>query len=166
MKPEQCRAARALIGWSQEDLEAEAGASKKTIADFERGARSPHARTLASLQAALERAGVVFLPEGNQGPGVRLERPRLQLVNVNENKHRQWVAFAVRRGEDRILAFASFDALPAGVAHEAGFGRYRDRFMWIAADMADAGGAWPEPKIIIDREEFERAVSKDGPQAS
>ena len=70
----QCRAARALIGWSQDDLEAAAKVAKKTIADFERQARQPHARTLEALRAALEAAGVIFIAENGEGPGVRLRK--------------------------------------------------------------------------------------------
>jgi transcriptional regulator with XRE-family HTH domain len=70
----QCRAARALIGWSQEQLEGSSKVAKKTIADFERGARSPYARTLDDLQRALELAGVEFIAENGGGPGVRLRK--------------------------------------------------------------------------------------------
>ena len=60
----QCRAARALLGWNQGDLEKAAEVSKKTIADFERDERIPYPRTLAAMQRALESAGVEFLPDG------------------------------------------------------------------------------------------------------
>lgn len=46
--------------------------AKKTIADFEREARTPYDRTLAAIRAALEAAGVEFIPENGGGPGVRL----------------------------------------------------------------------------------------------
>jgi transcriptional regulator with XRE-family HTH domain len=68
----QCRAARALLGWSQDDLVAQSTITKKTIADFEREATRPYPRTLAAIQPALEDAGVEFLPDN----GVRLKRPR------------------------------------------------------------------------------------------
>ena len=41
--PAQCRAARALLNWSQQDLVAHSKITKKTIADFERGATHPRA---------------------------------------------------------------------------------------------------------------------------
>lgn len=165
LKPEQCRAARALIGWSQDDLEAESGASKKTIADFERGARTPQARTAAAIQEALERAGVVFVQEDKEGPGVRLLRPRLVLRQRDPHVSRPWVIMSLMRGSDAITAFVQFDALPKDVPPNAGFDRYRDRFMWIAADMTDAGGSYPEPRIDIDRAAFEAAVRTQGPLA-
>ena len=75
---EQCRAGRALTGWSQADLERESSVAKKTIADFERGARTPYDRTLSAIRAALESAGIVFIDDGaaseSGGPGVRLKK--------------------------------------------------------------------------------------------
>ncbi len=73
--PAQCRAARALLNWSQDRLETAAKVARKTIADFEREARRPYVRTLKDISAALEAAGVVFIPENGGGPGVRLARP-------------------------------------------------------------------------------------------
>ena len=72
--PEQCRAARALLDWSQTTLAEAAKAGQSTIAKFERGLRSPHASTLTSIRAALEAAGVEFLDPNGGGPGVRLRR--------------------------------------------------------------------------------------------
>jgi transcriptional regulator with XRE-family HTH domain len=71
--PGQCRAARALLGWSQAKLEERSRVSKKTIADFERGVTSPQARTLDDLEEAFDDAGIEFLPlqEGEHGHGVR-----------------------------------------------------------------------------------------------
>jgi transcriptional regulator with XRE-family HTH domain len=70
--PAQCRAARALLGWSQAQLAHEAAVSKQTLVDFERGARQPYPRTLADIRAALEAAGVEFT--NGDAPGVRLKR--------------------------------------------------------------------------------------------
>ena len=68
--PAQCRAARALLNWSQEELVRQSKITKKTIADFERGATRPRSRTLAQLIAAFEAAVIEFL--NGQRPGVRL----------------------------------------------------------------------------------------------
>lgn len=72
---EQCRAGRALLGWSQEQLAAEAKTTQRTVADFERAARQPYERTLFDLREAMERAGVIFLADGDTttgGPGARM----------------------------------------------------------------------------------------------
>jgi transcriptional regulator with XRE-family HTH domain len=70
--PEQCRAARALLNWSQAELAERAGVAKQTLADFERGARSPYPRTLGDIKEALEAEGIEFMNGGS--PGVRLKK--------------------------------------------------------------------------------------------
>jgi transcriptional regulator with XRE-family HTH domain len=70
-EPAQCRAARALLGWSQGQLAASSKVSTKTIADFEREARKPYDRTLADVRRALEAAGVAFTNDDE--PGVKLK---------------------------------------------------------------------------------------------
>lgn len=73
--PDQCRAARALLRWHQPDLAGASGVSTRTIAAFELADRIPSETKLEELQAALERAGIEFLPErGTKGVGVRLAK--------------------------------------------------------------------------------------------
>lgn len=74
MTPAQCRAARALVGISQDDLAKSSSVAKATIAAFELDRRQPYLRTLSAIRIALETAGVVFLPENGGGAGVRLVR--------------------------------------------------------------------------------------------
>jgi transcriptional regulator with XRE-family HTH domain len=62
LTPEQCRAARAVLDMQQRELAAKSKVSKKTIADFERGLRSPYVRTLEDLRRTFEAEGVVFVP--------------------------------------------------------------------------------------------------------
>src|SRR5947208_1322115 len=66
----QCRAARALLDWSQSRLAEESGTAVGTIMDLERGKRTPYRRTVAHLRSAFEAAGVEFTNAGY--PGVRL----------------------------------------------------------------------------------------------
>lgn len=74
MSPSQCRAARGLLNWSQEDLAKASEVSRKTIAEFEREARTPQPRTLRDLRGALEQGGVEFINPNGGGAGVRLKR--------------------------------------------------------------------------------------------
>ena len=60
----QCRAARAGLEWSREDLAQKAGLSDRTITDFERGAREPHDNNKRAIRQAFEAAGVRFTEEG------------------------------------------------------------------------------------------------------
>ena len=68
---EQCRAARALLGWTLDDLAQRSEVNRTTIYMFEGGKTTPRRATIKVLRAALEEAGVRFLDNG-EGPGVRL----------------------------------------------------------------------------------------------
>ena len=70
---QQIRAARALLGWSQAELAANAQVGRATIAAFESGAtNSMQPRLMRDVVNALERAGIEFLDpiEGVRGEGV------------------------------------------------------------------------------------------------
>lgn len=71
----QCRAARGLLGWSQDQLAVAANVARVTIATFETGKSRPVANNLAAIRAALEAAGVIFIPENGGGDGVRMKHP-------------------------------------------------------------------------------------------
>ncbi|MEK1888246.1 MAG: helix-turn-helix transcriptional regulator [Phyllobacterium sp.] len=70
----QCRAGRALVEMDQAKLAEAANVSRNTVVDFERGRRTPNTNNLLALQKALETAGVIFVDENGEGPGVRLRK--------------------------------------------------------------------------------------------
>lgn len=73
----QLKAARALIGWSQEDLAVASGVSLPTIARLEAqdtevlGGR---AATIQAIRSALQAANIEFIASNDGGCGVRLTR--------------------------------------------------------------------------------------------
>jgi DNA-binding transcriptional regulator YiaG len=67
MSPEQSRAARAWLNWSQEELAAKASVSQSTVRDYEKGRRVPIANNLAAMKAALEGAGIAFVDGAASG---------------------------------------------------------------------------------------------------
>lgn len=73
---EQCRAARALLEWTQDRLAEASSVSKKTLVDFEAGKRTPYDRTIADITRAFELAGIEFIPENGGGAGVRFRHRR------------------------------------------------------------------------------------------
>lgn len=75
--PEQSRAARGLLGWSQSELASKSNLSESTIRDFEKGRRTPVVNNVTAICLALEAAGVIILGDEETtvgGPGVRLKK--------------------------------------------------------------------------------------------
>ncbi|MFD2237645.1 helix-turn-helix domain-containing protein [Aureimonas populi] len=75
MTPGECRAARALLNWSQFELATASGADASTIRAFETEEMTVAESNVSALQGALEAAGIEFISEIGGGTGVRL-RPR------------------------------------------------------------------------------------------
>ncbi|WP_091136798.1 helix-turn-helix domain-containing protein [Microvirga guangxiensis] len=73
---EQSRAARGLLDWSQGQLGQRANLSESTIRDFEKGRRIPSINNLAAIARAFEAAGIIFIAENGEGPGVRLKKQK------------------------------------------------------------------------------------------
>lgn len=71
--PALCRAARGLLGWSQGELAEKAKVGRSTVADFERGTRTPVRNNLKAMAEALEDGGVELIPENGGGAGVRFK---------------------------------------------------------------------------------------------
>ena len=76
MTPAQCRAARALIEWTQPELAAASKLGMSTIVDFEKSRRSVSLDVISAIRRALEAGGVIFVDENGEGPGVRLKKNR------------------------------------------------------------------------------------------
>jgi transcriptional regulator with XRE-family HTH domain len=72
--PEQCRAARGLLDWSQQDLAEKARVGVVTVRQLEADTHEPRRATLDVIRRALEAAGVEFIDENGGGPGVRLKK--------------------------------------------------------------------------------------------
>jgi len=72
----QIRAARALLGWSQERLADKAIVSLNALARLEKGGVDSRVSTVLAIQKALAKAGVEFLDADQKGEGVRLRSPK------------------------------------------------------------------------------------------
>jgi predicted transcriptional regulator len=72
----QIRAARALLGWSQQQLADNAIVSLNAVARLESGAVDSRISTVQAVQKALAKAGVEFLSADQKGEGVRLKSPK------------------------------------------------------------------------------------------
>ena len=79
LAPEQSRAARAWLEWSQTDLAKRANLSLSTVRDFEKGRRTPISNNIEAIRRAFEAEGVDFINDAKGKPtgiGVGTKRPR------------------------------------------------------------------------------------------
>ena len=73
ISPRQIQAARALLGWSQQNLADRAILALNTVKLLEVGKTDPKATTIAAIKAALESGGIEFISaSAGKGEGVRL----------------------------------------------------------------------------------------------
>ncbi len=72
LSPEQCRAARAWLGWSQDDLAKRARIGVSTLKDFETGKRAPMRNNIEAIRSALEGAGIQMIFDEMRPVGVRV----------------------------------------------------------------------------------------------
>ncbi|MDF0659736.1 MULTISPECIES: helix-turn-helix transcriptional regulator [unclassified Rhizobium] len=71
MLPVQCKMARVALGLGVRELAALAKVAPATISRLEAGEELKE-RTIDDIQSALETAGIIFIDQNGNGPGVRL----------------------------------------------------------------------------------------------
>jgi transcriptional regulator with XRE-family HTH domain len=160
--PEQSRAARAMLGWSQDDLESRTAVAKKTIADFERGALIPYKRNLGEIQSAFEAAGITFISENGGGAGLRLNEavPRLARKRISRFEEQATMIVQYRGREFRAsLSTHILDDLDRAdhktdQDFERSFARHFDLILARTARAIDAGRAGDTGNLILTVGDF------------
>jgi transcriptional regulator with XRE-family HTH domain len=141
MKPSQSRAARALIDWSQPKLADAAGLGLSTVVDFERERRQVSEASVTAIRSALESAGVIFVNENGEGPGVRLKSMyRITIDGQNDPETKpigdldQAKAFAMEVVQAKSTAEVAIEVYYATPTAPMGRIRYdREIGDWISA---------------------------------
>lgn len=72
----QCKAARALLGWSQKELAETAGVGLRRLVDFEGGERQLNLSSLLALEKVLSDQGVQLIDEPDF-VGVKIRREKV-----------------------------------------------------------------------------------------
>jgi ribosome-binding protein aMBF1 (putative translation factor) len=85
MSPEQSRAARGWLGWSQTELAKRASVSLSTVRDFEMGHRTPIPVTLAALRRAIEDGGIRLL-EDQAGAAAGIARADAGTIRITSGR--------------------------------------------------------------------------------
>lgn len=132
LTPSLCRSARALLGWTIEELAKASGVGVSTIISFEAGQRVPMRSNQVALERTFAEAGVIFLdPDMNSGRGLKLTRSTEALRDIlligalNEPQERR-----EQRTKKRIAKFCD-DALSF---YEAVYGSSRDNAERVRSD--------------------------------
>lgn len=165
LTPSLCRAARAMIGLTIEDLADDAGVAVADLQQFERDGARLQKGGMAGLVAALSNAGVEFLSEdGEHGAGLRRRTPEFEVQPFHVNP--EGVGFGARyRGQRyRFLVEESvLDDLIRGNARSdteqlAAANRHR-ALIYQAAMRAAASHNGREPFAIrLDHDHFPKEV--------
>lgn len=66
-----------MVRWSARELAEKAGVSLPTVQRMEAANGVPNVmvETMSAIRTALESAGVIFIDQNGDGPGVRLRKP-------------------------------------------------------------------------------------------
>jgi transcriptional regulator with XRE-family HTH domain len=77
LTPEQCRAARAWLSWTQQELATKSEVGLSTLRAFELGHRAPIRANLTALQRTLEAAGIrLEFSEDGRPTGIAIDDTR------------------------------------------------------------------------------------------
>ena len=103
----QCKMARVALGLGVRELAEAAKVSPDTIARLERG-EELKPRTVEAIQAALETAGVIFVEENGEGPGVRMRKIKSgDIVRLRQAGH--IAGIALEQGQTGIVMVVELD---------------------------------------------------------
>ncbi len=93
----QCRAARALVALSREEIANFSGLDAETIQGFEQSASELDGPQRERLKQVLEECGAVFIEENGGGIGVRLKFSSKEVKAINK-----WEGEGGTVGEDDV----------------------------------------------------------------
>ena len=83
----QCRAARALLEWTEAQLAEAAGVDLEVVKQLEARFRRPTSSDQQRIRKTLEDGGVVFIAENGGGVGARLKFNRKEVRAINRWEH-------------------------------------------------------------------------------
>jgi transcriptional regulator with XRE-family HTH domain len=141
MTPKQVKAARAMLDWSQQDLAEIAGVATSTVADFERGQRTPIASNAQAMRSSLESAGIRFLPNG-------VEKGKRSLTSVSPLEVISALAAAFGSAESFL------PPLPPGYHADLDFVAFNQQFSDTSCGFGGMAGQGftTAPVIVVFRE--------------
>ena len=148
--PAHCKAARALLAWNQQELAQRAQLGVSTIADFERGKRTPTDSNIEAMINAFVTAGISFVDGGVQsaaptnarGTSANASMPRLiEATDLDQwaqrNDGKQYFPELMER-----LILASVGQVPRRLLFRSGDSTQQAGWDGICEQEANAGLPW------------------------
>ena len=87
LTPEQSRAARGWLDWSQDDLAKRAHVSLSTVRDFEKARRVPIANNMDAMRRVFMAHGVRLLFDGQRAAGIAIADPGALVREAGSETH-------------------------------------------------------------------------------
>ncbi len=165
LSPPQLRAARALLGWSQEELATRARVGLSTVRALEKERRGGEIASLKPIRDALTGAGIVFLySSGDMGPGVRLraDLPTVlrwpvklgrfgELLIPVEWRGKEYDIFVPREILDDM---GRMNSSPDETVYIRLYEKFRNHILAAAAKAIDERGAGPDRRTYLVHDDF------------
>ncbi len=98
--PEQSRAARGLLGWSQTDLANRAGVTLSTVKNYEVGRSRPIRLSMKAMENALVDAGIRFINDRDDGNRYSVGVYLVWEINGNNEDRAEMPQRIIRASED------------------------------------------------------------------
>jgi transcriptional regulator with XRE-family HTH domain len=150
---DQCRAARSLLNWTQDQLATNAVVSRATIADFESNTRQPMKNNLRSIADCMFAAGIEFIEEEDgKGVGVRFRDRKLEYTsNVRIDRFNRTATMRMRYAGEDFVCVIALDAVDD--YHRANF-QTDDQFSKAISDILHI--------VLTAAEQFAPTQTQDG----
>jgi transcriptional regulator with XRE-family HTH domain len=140
---QQVKAARALLGWTQDRLAGETGVSASTVGTFESGKRRLAAPSIAMIQRALEVEGVEFV----EGELAREDQKAVAMSNKPTKTKEELASLITEWLKSRPECAGVTDVAMAPMVRISD-----DSPNWHAAFIMAEGDAVPETAVqLVDR---------------
>jgi transcriptional regulator with XRE-family HTH domain len=162
--PAQIRAARGLVGWTQEQLATAAEVGLSTVRDIEGQRRGDEIGAISAIVRALENEGVTFVAgDKNDGPGVRISTGQPNIILRPSRMVSDVLPFTVEWRGQRVIVCVAREPLEDFETNNfhhkdaefvAAFEKNKRAVLDAAAKAIDAGKVTRDGRVYLDGDDF------------
>lgn len=161
--PAQIRAARGLVGWTQEQLATAAEVGLSTVRDIEGQRRGDQIGAISAIVRALENEGVTFIAgDASDGPGVRISTGQPNIILRPSRMVDGVLPFTVEWRGQRVIVCVAREPLEdietgnfnSDAEFVGAFEKNRRAMLDAAAKAIDAGRVTPDGRVYLVGDDF------------